>query len=307
MTLKQLRYFIEIVRHELNISRAAQALFTSQAAISKQIHLLEEELSLQLFVRQGKRIQRVTRAGLDVLAIAERMLRDVENIRATTADHKDHSRGSLAIAATPTQIYYALPRVIQKFATSFPQVQISLRQGGPTQCAEMVVSGEVDLCISTEAIKQFRALVMLPCTTWTRCLVTPHGHPLTRCRPLTLEAIARYPIVTYDFTLAPRSPTRIAFDKHHLNPTVVLTASDPRIIKTYVGLGLGVGLVSSTAIDAKQDRKFAILNAGHLFEPGITAIGLRRDSYVRQYTYDFIRLFAPRLTREVIARARADE
>lgn len=304
MTLKQLRYFVEVVRHSLNISRAAKALCTSQAAISKQIHLLEEELSVQLFIRHGKRIIRVTRAGEDVLETAERMLRETENIRDITADHTDQSRGSLAIAGTPTQIYYALPHVIQQFSTSYPQVQISLRQGSPNQCADLLVTGEADLCIATDAIKDYPTLVMLPCHQWSRCIVTPRRHPLTRCRPLTLEAVASYPIITYDFTLAPRSPTKAAFDRKNLKPTVVLTASDPRVIKTYVSLGLGIGLVSSTAVDARQDRNLAILDAGHLFEPGVTAIGLLRDSYVRQYVYDFIQLFAPRLTRDAIMRAK---
>jgi len=304
MTLKQLRYFIEVVRHNLNISRAAQTLCTSQAAISKQIHLLEEELSVQLFIRHGKRILRVTRAGQDVLETAERMLRDTENIRAITADHTDHSRGNLAIAGTPTQIYYALPHVIQQFSASYPQVQISLSQGSPHQCADRVVTGEADLCIATEVIEEYPTLVMLPCHQWSRCIVTPRRHPLTRCKPLTLEDIARYPIITYEFTLALRSPTRVAFDRKNLKPTVVLTASDPRVIKTYVTLGLGIGLVSSTAVDARQDRNLAILDAGHLFEPGITAIGLVRDSYIRQYAYDFIRLFAPQLTREAITKVK---
>jgi LysR family cys regulon transcriptional activator len=305
VTLKQLRYFVAVVRHNLNISRAAQALCTSQAAISKQIHVLEEELSVQLFIRHGKRIMRVTRAGAEVLETAERMLRDTGNIRAITADHTDHSRGSLAIAGTPTQIYYALPHVIQRFSASYPQVQISLCQGSPNQCAELVVTGEADLCIATEVIQEYRTLVMLPCHQWSRCIVTPRRHPLTRCKPLTLEEVARYPIITYEFTLAPRSPTKAAFDRKNLKPNVVLTASDPGVIKTYVELGLGIGLVSSTAVDARQDRNFAILDAGHLFDPGITAIGLVRDSYIRQYTYDFIRLFAPKLTRDAITRAKS--
>lgn len=305
MTLKQLRYFIEVVRHKLNISRAAQTLYTSQAAISKQIHLLEDELSVQLFMRHGKRIMRLTHAGEEVLETAERMLRDAANIRAITADHTDHSRGSLAIAGTPTQIYYALPHVIQQFSTNYPQVQISLSQGSPNQCAELVATGEADLCIATEAIKDYPTLVMLPCYQWSRCIVAPRKHPLTRCKPLTLEDVARFPIITYEFTLAPRSPTRAAFDRKNLKPAVVLTASDPRVIKTYVALGLGIGLVSSTAVDAQQDRNLAILDAGHLFEPGITAIGLVRDTYIRQYTYDFIRLFAPQLTRDAITKAKA--
>lgn len=307
MTLKQLRYLVEVVRHGLNISHAAKALYTSQAAISKQIHLLEEELSIQLFVRHGKRIRRVTRAGQDVLDIAERMLREMENIRATTMDHKDQSRGSLVIAATPTQIYYALPRIIQQFSTSYPRVQISLRQGNPSQCAELVLVGEADLCISTEEIRQYPTLVLLPCHEWTRCIVTPHKHPLTQCRPFTLEDVARYPIVTYDFTLAPKSKISNAFAMRHLKPTVVLTASDPGVIKTYVALGLGIGLVGSTAVDPKRDRNLAILDAGHLFEPSITAIGIARSSYIREYTYDFMRLFAPRLTRAAVAKAKAAE
>lgn len=303
MTLKQLRYFIEIVRHDLNISRAAKTLYTSQAAISKQIRLLEEELSVELFFRRGKRIKHITRAGRDVLAVAERMIRDLEILRETTEDHNDHARGSLVIAATPTQIYYALPSIIQQFATSYPQVQISIRQGTPTQCAELVVAGEADLCISTEVIEQYPELVMLPCYEWTRCVVTPRKHALTRCKPLTLEDIAKYPIVTYDFTFAPKSKISQAFDQKHLKPTVVLTAIDPGVIKTYVALGLGVGLVGTTAVDAKRDRDLAIIDASHLFEPSTTAIGLARHSYTREFTYHFIELFSPRLNRDTVMKA----
>lgn len=303
MTLKQLRYFVEIVRRNLNISHAAQALFTSQAGISKQIHLLEEELSVKLFVRRGKRFTRVTRAGEDVLSVAERILRDTENIRAMTADHIDQSRGSLSIAGTPAQIYYALPSVIQQFSATYPQVHISLHVGSSDHCADLVVAGEADLCIATDAIKDYPTLVVLSSHKWSRCIVVPRGHPLEQVKRLTLEEVIRYPIITYEFLMTPRSPVRRVFDRKGLTPNVVLTAVDPQVIKTYVSLGLGIGLLSSTVIDVRRDSNLTVLDADHLFGPGIGTIGLPRQGYVRQYTYDFIRSFAPKLTREVVAQA----
>lgn len=299
MNLKQLRSFIEIARNDLKISRAAKNLCTTQAAVSKQIRLLEEELSIQLFFRRGKRLIRITRAGQDVLTIAERMIRDMENLRATTRDHTDHSRGSLVIAATPTQIYYSLPKVIQQFAHRYSEVQISLRQGSPTQCAELVVNGDADLCISTEVIEQYPELLMLPCYQWTRCVVTPRKHPLTKCKRLTLENLAEYPMVTFDFTFAPQSKIARTFDQKHLKPTIALTAIDPGVVKTYVGLGFGIGLIGTTAVNARQDRNLAILDASHLFEPSVTAIGLLRNGYMRHYTRYFIELFAPQLTQHI--------
>lgn len=303
MTLKQLRYFIEIVRNDLNISHAANALHTSQAAISKQIRRLEEELSVQLFIRRGKRLTRVTRAGQDVLPIAERMVGDMDNLRAAGQDHSDHTRGSLVIAGTPTQICYSLPRVIEQFARRYREVRISLRHGSPAQCAELVLNGDADLCVSTEIIQQYPELLMLPCYRWTRCIVTPRGHPLIKCKPLTLEDIARYPIVTFDFTFAPGSKIAHAFEQRRLKPNVVLTAIDPSVIKTYVGLGFGIGLVGTTAVDPRRDRNLAILDASHLFAPSVTAIGVRRGGYLRRYAYDFIELFAPHLTRNAIGAA----
>ncbi|TAM84890.1 MAG: LysR family transcriptional regulator, partial [Candidimonas sp.] len=288
---------------DLNMSRAAQVLCTSQAAVSKQILLLEDELGVQLFLRKGKRFICVTSAGKDVLAISKRMIKEVENIRAATMDHKDQSVGKLIIAATTTQICYKLPAVIRQFALLYPRVQIVLHEGTPEECVERVLKGDADLCISTEVIQRYPEMALLPCYEWGQCIVTLPGHPLTTCTPLSLRDIARYPIVTYEFNIKPHSKVYKAFTAAHLCPEIALTATDSRIIKSYVQLGFGVGLVGATAIDPDEDSHLAIVDAGHLFERSTTAIGLFRNSRPRAFVFQFIALYSPKLTRDIIETA----
>ncbi len=303
MKLQQLRYLREIVRSSLNISEAAQALHTSQPGVSKQIRLLEDELGMRIFERHGKRIVNITPLGKAVLAIAERLLAEAENLKRVGEEFSNEATGRFVIATTHTQARYVLPPVIKRFIELYPGVQLNVRQGNPTQVAQQVVSGEADIAIATEAFEFFEELVLLPCYQWNRCVVTPPGHALLKEKPLTLEAIARYSIITYDFAFTGRSRVNKAFELRKLTPNVVLTALDADVIKTYVELGLGVGIVATMAFDPKRDVSLRATDAAHLFESSTTRIGLRRGAYLRRYVYDFIELFAPHLKRGTIEAA----
>jgi LysR family cys regulon transcriptional activator len=300
MNIQQLRYVQEVARRGLNVSEAASALFTSQPGVSKQIRLLEEELGVDIFVRHGKRMTGITEPGQQVLAIAERMLRDMENMRQVGQEFSNEARGSLTIATTHTQARYALPPVIERFVQAYPNVRLSLHQGSPTQISELVLSGEADIAIATEAIDQYEDLVMLPCYQWNRSVVARPGHPILSASPLTLEEIARHPIITYDFAFTGRSEINKAFAARGLSPNVVLTAIDADIIKTYVVLGLGIGIVATMAYDERSDINLRAVDASHLFQSSTTRIGIRRKDYLRGYTYRFIELFAPHLTRKAV-------
>lgn len=300
MKLQQLRFLREVVRCGLNVSAAAESLFTAQPGISNQIRLLESELGVQIFERSGKRLVRVTEPGRIVVDLAERVLRDVENIRRVGSEYSKETKGSLAIATTHTQARYALPPAIKAFRARYPDVTLQLRQGNPTQIAEMVVSGAADLAIATEAIHLYEELIMLPCYEWNRCVIAPAGHPILDAKPLTLEAIAAHPIVTYDFAFAGRSVVNDAFEAQHIKPQVVLTAIDADVIKTYVELGLGVGLLAAMAFDPARDTGLRAMDASHLFAPSTTRIGIRRGSYLRGYMYAFIELFAPHLNEAAV-------
>ena len=303
MKLQQWRYVDEVVKQRLSISEAAEALHTSQPGISKQIRLLEQELGVEVFVRHGKRVVALTEPGQQILNIIRRLLRDAENLRQVAMEFASQDSGSLTIATTHTQARYALPPVVQRFTARYPKVRLSLRQGSPMQIAELVTSGEADIAIATEAIELFQELVMLPCYEWNRCVVTPPGHPLLKEKTLTLEAITRHPIITYDFAFTGRTAINKAFQAKGLTPNVVLTAIDADVIKTYVELGLGVGIMAHMAFDPERDRTLRARDASHLFETSVTRIGIRRDSYLRGYVYDFIEMFASHLTRKVVAAA----
>jgi LysR family cys regulon transcriptional activator len=300
MKLQQLRYICEVARHNLNLSNAAEALFTSQPGISKQIRSLEDELGVDIFVRHGKRLVAVTAPGKAILEIAQRMLKDGENLRQVGEEFTEEDNGHLTIATTHTQARYALPHVIQRFTKRYPGVRLSLRQGSPTQISELVTSGEADIAIATEAIELYEDLVMLPCYEWNRCVLVPPGHPLLKAKKLTLQAMAGFPIITYDFAFTGRSKMNQAFADQGLTPNVVLTAIDADVIKTYVELGLGIGIVAMMAFDPKRDTHLRAMDASHLFEPSTTRIGIRKNSYLRGYTYEFIEMFAPHLTRKVV-------
>jgi LysR family cys regulon transcriptional activator len=300
MKIQQLRYALEVARRGLNISAAAEALHTSQPGISKQIRGLEDELGVEIFVRHGKRIAAITEPGKAVLAIAGRILAETANMKRAGEEFANEKLGTLTVATTHTQARYALPKAVAAFKKRYPKVRLVLHQGNPTQVCEMALAGEADLAIATESIAAYPELVSLPCYQWNRCVVVPGGHPLLKVNPLTLEAIAQYPVVTYDFAFAGRSQINKAFEKRCLAPNVVLTALDSDVIKTYVELGLGVGIMAQMGFDPKRDRGLQALDASHLFESSTTRLGIKRGAWLRGYAYDFIELFAPTLSRELV-------
>ncbi|MDE0853796.1 MAG: LysR substrate-binding domain-containing protein, partial [Nevskia sp.] len=266
--------------------------------------LLEEELGVDIFLRNGKQLSEVTPAGLRILDYTRRLLRESENIRNVAEEFRDTNKGDLSLATTHTQARYALPPVIQKFRHSYPLVRMHLHQGSPPQIAKQAAEGTVDFAIATEAMEHFEQLVMLPCYHWNRSVHVPPKHPLAvkmqGKAKLSLADIAEYPIITYTFGFTGRSKLDQAFHAHGLKPDVVLTAVDADVIKTYVRLGLGVGIVASMSYDAKLDADLVRLPADHLFEPSTTHIGFRQGMFLRTYMYDFIGQFAPHLTRELI-------
>ena len=303
MKLQQLRYLTEVVRRGLNVSEAAAALHTSQPGISKQIRALEDELGIQVFVRHGKRLVSLTEPGKAVVNIAERILSEAQNLRRAGEEFANDRLGTLTIAATHTQARYALPPAVAAFMRRYPKVKLVIHQGNPTQICEQVLEGEADFCVATEAIEQYPELISMPVYQWNRCVVVPARHPLLKAKPLTLEKLAQYPIVTYDFAFANRSLVEKAFESHGLQANVVLTALDSDVIKTYVELGLGVGILAKMAFDADRDRSLRAIDAGHLFESSTPRLGIQRNAYLRRYAYEFVELFAPHLPRAVVERA----
>ena len=288
------------MRRGLNVSEAAEALFTSQPGISKQIRMLEDELGVQILVRHGKRVVDLTEPGRIILDIADRMLKDADSLRAVGQEFGTEDIGALTLATTPTQARYALPPVVQQFIKRHPRVRLSLREGSPEQIIDLVAEGAVDIGIVTESDPDRPTLVLLPCYQWNRAVITPVDHPLLKEKALTLEAIARYSIVTYDFAFNSDSPIRKAFDSRSLKPNVALTAVDADVIKSYVELGVGVGILAKMAYDEARDLKLRMIDAAHLFEPSTTRIAIRRNAYLKRYVYDFIELFAPHLSRSVV-------
>ena len=279
MKLQQLRYLVEVERRGLSVSAAAEALFTSQPGVSKQIGMLEEELGVTIFERSGKRLIAVSAPGSIVLAMARRILTEAQNMKRVGEDYAAESSGMLSIATTHTQARYTLPPVIQRFVQRHPQIRLHIQQGSPLQVAD---------------------LLTLPCFQWAHLVVTPRGHPLLERQPLTLAALADHPLITYDATFTGRSRIDRAFERQSLRPNVMLTAIDSDVIKTYVELGLGVGIIAEMAFDPLRDAALAALPATHLFEGNTTRIAFRRDVWLRGYEYDFMELLAPQLTRRMV-------
>lgn len=300
MKLHQLRYVHEVARQELNISKAAEALHTSQPGVSKQIQLLEEELGLQIFQRNGKRLVGITEPGRIILDMAERIMLGMDSIKRVGDEFTRTQSGTLTVATTHTQARYRLPAAVKTFMEQYPDVTLNIHQGNPTQVSEQVASGEADIGIATEAISSYRDIVCLPCYQWNRCVVAPHGHPLLSDPPLTLKKLSSYPLITYDFAFTGSSLVKRVFEQEGLEPNVVLTAIDADVIKTYVSLGLGVGLLANMAYDKMRDANLVALDASHLFPPSTTYLGFRRDAYLRGYMYGFIQLLAPDFDRKAV-------
>jgi LysR family cys regulon transcriptional activator len=303
MKLQQLRYIWEVAHHDLNVSATAQSLYTSQPGISKQIRLLEEELGVEIFARSGKHLTRVTPAGEAILQTAGEILHKVESIKQVAQEFSNDSKGSLSIATTHTQARYALPSVIGGFIEKYPDVSLHMHQGTPMQISELAADGTVDFAIATEALELFSDLVMMPCYKWYRSIIVPKNHPLAAVSEITLEDVAKHPIVTYVFGFTGRSQLDEAFLTKGLAPKVVFTAADADVIKTYVRLGLGIGIVANLAYDATIDSDLVALDASHLFSPSVTKIGFRRGTFLRGFMYDFIEQFAPHLTKDIVDEA----
>ncbi|MEX2516595.1 MAG: HTH-type transcriptional regulator CysB [Gammaproteobacteria bacterium] len=303
MKLQQIRYIWEVAQHGLNVSATAESLYTSQPGISKQVRMLEDELGVQIFQRSGKHLTEITPAGADIIERCGEILAGVDSIRQIALEYSDNKRGSLTIATTHTQARYVLPPIIQAFMQRYPAVSLHMHQGTPMQISELASKGTVDFAIATEALELFDNLVMMPCYRWNRSVVVPHGHPLLKAKPLTLQALAEFPIVTYVFGFTGRSHLDAAFAAAELQPQVTFTAADADVIKTYVKLGLGVGIVASMAYDQTRDSELVAIDASHLFEASTTKIGFRRGTFVRGYMYDFIERFAPHLSRGVVESA----
>jgi LysR family cys regulon transcriptional activator len=244
----------------------------------------------------------VTEPGKAVIAIAERILSEAQNLRRAGEEYANDQLGTLTIAATHTQARYALPKAVAAFKRKYPKVELVLHQGNPTQICEQVVAGEADMGVATESISLYPELVSLPVYQWNRCVIVPPKHPLLK-GPLTLEALAEHPIVTYDFAFANRSLVQKAFETRGLKPHVVLSAQDSDVIKTYVELGLGVGILAKMAFDPKRDLNLRAIDASHLFESSTTRLGIKRGAYLRRYAYEFIEMFAPQLPRAVVERS----
>lgn len=298
MNLQQFRYASEVARRGLNVSEAAAALHTSQPGVSRQLRELEAELGAEIFVRQGKRLTAITDAGREILETIDRILSEVANLKTVGAEYANAQKGSLAVAVTHTQARYALPPIVTEFKKRFPDVRLKLLQGNPHQLARHLLAGDVDLAIATEALTEYPELVTLPGYQWHHCVVVPEGHPLAGVKRLTLEAIARHPIITYDPTFAGRSAVDRAFANRELTPDIVLTALDSDVIKSYVALGLGVGIISEKAFRPGKDEGMVALAASHLFPAQTTRIAFKRGAYLRGFTVEFIRLFAPHLRSE---------
>ena len=304
MNLKQLQLICEMVKAEFNVSRTADAMFTSQPGISAMLKNLEEELNIKIFIRHGKRITGLSSAGENIYHYAQEVLFNVKAIKEVGQEFSDKNKGTIDIATTHSQARYVLPLVIKKFAKHYPDVQMRIHQGSPAQISEMAIHGEADFAIATESIAQSTRLIALPIYQWNRCVVVPKNHKLLKKRKkVTLEDIAQYPIITYDFAFSGRSAINHAFNENGLHPNIVLTAMDADVIKTYVELELGIGLVASMAFNAKTDKNLRKIDVGHLFEESTTYIGFRKDQIIREYVYDFIYWLAPHLKKENIIRA----
>jgi LysR family cys regulon transcriptional activator len=297
MNFQQLRSIREAARRGYNLTEVANALFTSQPGVSRQIRELEEELGVVIFERNGKRLTGLTGPGKGILTIIERLLVEAENLQHASREYSDQDSGTLTVAVTHTQARYAVPQVVQSFRAAFPNVRIALQQSAPEHIAECVLSGKADIGIATEGLSTFPDLVSFPCYRWSHLVVVPDGHPLLASTPIKVEDLAAHPLITYDVGFTGRSHIDDGFAQAGVTPDIVLTAMDSDVIKQYVSLGMGVGIIASMAFDHGRDKGLRAIEASHLFAPNVTRLAVRRGSYLRAYAYHFIERFAPGFTR----------
>lgn len=302
MNFQQLRSIREAARRGYNLTEVANVLFTSQPGVSRQIRELEDELGVEIFERNGKRLTGLTEPGKGILTIVDRLLLEAENLQQASLEFAGKKSGTLTVATTHTQARYVLPKVVQSFRAAFPEVRIALQQSSPEHIAEWVLSGKADVGIATEGLGQFEDLISFPCYEWQHVIVVPAGHPLQGIARPSLEDLAAYPLITYDLGFTGRSHIDQAFAGAGLQPDIILTAMDSDVIQQYVALGLGVGIVASMALEPQRPQPLHAIDAGHLFASNLTRLAVRRGAYLRSYTVDFILQFAPSLQRSEIER-----
>lgn len=302
MNFQQLRIVRETVRRNFNLTEVANALYTSQSGVSKHIKDLEDELGIELFIRKGKRLLGLTDPGREMVSIVERMLLDAHNIKNLAEQYSQQDSGHLTIATTHTQARYVLPKIITEFKKQYPKVHLRLHQGSPAEIAQLIMDGEADIGIATETLGELPGLVSFPFYSWHHSVIVPEGHPLQE-EPLTLEAIARYPIITYHEGFTGRARMEKAFLDAGLTLDIVMSALDADVIKSYVELGLGVGIIASVAFNGSRDNGLVLLDGAHLFDEVYTRIAIRRGHLLRQYVYELIALCEPNLTKSVVMEA----
>jgi LysR family cys regulon transcriptional activator len=307
MNLHQFRFVREAVRQNFNLTSAAKALSTSQPGVSKAIIELEDELGIEIFRRHGKRIRSLTEPGKRILVSIERILDEVETLKRVGKDFASQDQGNLVIATTHTQARYALPKVLTEFTKRFPKVRVSIQQGSPKQIAELLIHDRADIAIATEGIANTPGVLALPGYQWHHVMMVPLSHPLLNQSTITLEEIAKYPLITYDKAFAGRSKIDAAFAQRNLSPDIILEAIDADVIKTYVETGMGVGIVADLAYDADRDRNLRVIPVGHLFGSNITHLGVKQGAYLRSFIYTFIELFSPTLTKKMVEQAMNNE
>ncbi|MFY9328078.1 MAG: CysB family HTH-type transcriptional regulator [Georgfuchsia sp.] len=306
MKLQQLRFLIEVADSDLNVTVAAERLFTSQPGVSKQVRQLEDELGITVFERNGKRFTGITAAGAAVILAARRVLLEVDNLKRTADEQCDESTGTLTVATTHTQARYVLPRVVAEFTRRFPKVKLSIREGDPHRVTETVLRGEADIGIATESLAKEAGLVTLPAYSWNHLVIAPLNHPVFK-NTLSLKALAKYPLITYDPAFSGRSRIDAAFKRAGVTPNLVLTAVDSDVVKTYVSLGLGVGIIAEVAYDAQRDNSLGAVDAGSLFGANVTRVGLRRGVISRKFALVFLELLSPQLSAAAVAAASRDD
>ncbi|NOL49864.1 CysB family HTH-type transcriptional regulator [Pelistega europaea] len=308
MNLQQFRYIRETIRRNFNLTETSHALYTSQPGVSKAIIEFEDELGLQIFRRHGKRIKGLTKPGQDVVAVIERIMREVDNLKRVSDDYAKQDEGELVIGCTHTQARYFLPEIILKFKKKFPKVRVSLAEGNPTQLANMVLAEEADVAMATETLSQVSGLATFPCYEWSHTVVVKPDHPLTeltssQARNISLEQIAAYPIITYEKAFSGRKAIDASFEAAGVHPDIILEAIDADVIKTYVEVDLGVGIIAGMAFNPRRDPNLVGIPVGHLFGKHISRLGVRKGIFARDYLYEFIQMCAPGYNREKIDEA----
>ncbi len=296
MKLQQLRCIFEVVQNDFNISKAANSLHTSQPGVSKQIQLLEDEVGVQIFQRNGKRLTGLTEPGQQVFDSIAEIIREEKNIKRVSEEYEKKDTGNFTIATTHTQARYKLPNVVEEFVKKYPKINLNIHQGNPSQVTEQIVNGDADVGIATESIGLHDKIFCIPCYSWNRIIVMPKAHPLNEEKIITLEHLATYPLITYDYAFTGSTIVSKVFKESNLKPNIMLTAIDADVIKTYVNLNLGIGLIAEMAFDSSKDIDLVSRDVSHLFPLSTTYLGIRKDTFIRASTFDFIKMFTPQMS-----------